>query len=157
MRTSLGLGVVLCTCVGCTAPATVPAPPVADLQNCRTMVGQAQIDGTMQTITGHACRQPDGTWLVMPDDDMAAAMYYAAWPWYVDYAYPWWPPAVVGVGGSFVFIDHFHHFHHGDHGDHGHGFPDHGHPGMYGMNGMNGMGAHAGGVGWVAGGHSGHR
>lgn len=86
---------------------------------CRQVTGQAEIDGVMQPISGLACLQADGTWQlvqnldgswVIPESDYA---YYYGPSWY------WVPGVVVGVGASFVFVDHFHHFHHFDH-DHMH-------------------------------------
>lgn len=104
---------VLCLCLACTAPvaaqtvvdgAPYAAPP------CRTVVGQAEIDGTMQQITGLACQQPDGSWQIVQGDDTAVALYPApAYPYYD----PWYWGGVVtvGIGGPFFFIDRFHHRH----------------------------------------------
>jgi hypothetical protein len=146
-------GALLAACAGCTTPvatqtAAIPGSPgpLNDPIVCRTIVGQADIDGTPQRIVGNACRQPDGSWQIDTDQ----AVLYPAYPypdaWYYD---PWlvWPTAVFGVGGSFVFFDHFHHFHHHP----GHGGPWHGrgggtmHAGGESMHGGGGMFMSAGG------------
>ena len=139
MRKILVLGAVLGACAGCTTPVatqTAAAPGSVGTMNdqlvCRTIVGQADIDGTPQRIVGNACRQPDGSWQIDTDE---AVLYpaYPYWdPWYYD---PWliWPTAVIG-GGSFVFFDHFHHHHHD-------------HPGSAGpWHGRGGTMHHAGGA-----------
>ncbi|QCP49950.1 hypothetical protein FAZ95_12640 [Trinickia violacea] len=126
MRNTFGLGTALVAGVLCAVPAaaqdaaTTSSPPVG---TCRPVTGQVDIDGTTQQISGLACLQADGTWQivqnldgswVIPESDYAyyyGPYYYS--PWY------WVPGVVVGVGASFVFVDHFHHFHHFDH-DHMH-------------------------------------
>ncbi|ASV99650.1 hypothetical protein [Paraburkholderia aromaticivorans] len=104
----------LCCCAACAAPLEAHADALAmDVSTCRFVVGQAEIDGVMQEISGRACLQPDGTWQIVEDDAAAQALadgslYYYD-PWY------WGPPVVFGVGVAFVFVDRFHHFHHMDH------------------------------------------
>ncbi len=103
---------VLCLCLACAAPvaaqtmedgATYAAPP------CQNIEAQAEIDGTMQQITGLACQQPDGTWQFVQGDGSAVAFYPVQPYTYYD---PWyWGGFVTVVGGSFVFIDRFHHHH----------------------------------------------
>jgi surface antigen len=122
----------LCFCAACAAPVEAQADPVsADTSTCRFVVGQAEIDGVMQQITGRACLQADGTWQIVEDDAAAQALadgpvYYYD-PWY------WGPPVVFGVGVSFVFVDRFHHFHHMDHVRY-----------MHGVRGPYGVGGHGG-------------
>lgn len=121
--TGLCSGVVcLGLCAVCAAPAeaqTDANAPVNDASTCRFVVGQAEIDGAMQQISGRACLQPDGSWQIVEDDAAAQALgparvYYYD-PWY------WGPPMVFGAGVSFIFVDRFHHFHHLDHVRYGHG------------------------------------
>jgi surface antigen len=159
MRNISGLGAVLVAGLLCAAPAaaqidTTTSPPVG---TCRQVTGQAEIDGTIQPISGLACLQPDGTWQivqnldgswVVPAEDYTAyyGPGYAYGPWY-------WGAIVVGGGATFVFVDHFHHFHHFSHvnvvfhgnttavrGTWGGPHPT-GHPGMW-SGGMGGGGFH---------------
>ena len=65
MSTLLRFGIML-VCLGLSATAhaqtyddSTPQDPGID---CRAIVGNAEIDGTMQTIVGRACLQSDGTW-----------------------------------------------------------------------------------------------
>jgi len=75
---------------------------------CQEVVGQAEIDGTLQQIVGLACLQPDGTWQIV--DSAGAGPQYYATPYYYDT--PWyWAPVGVGIGASVIFVDHFHHAH----------------------------------------------
>ncbi len=117
MDNLLRVGTLL-VCLGFAAP--VPAqtydesPVPVDSTNCRAVVGQAEIDGTMQQIVGRACLQSDGTWQIVQSPDGSVLWYpVAAYP----YPDPWWwgPPIFIGAGVSFIFVDHFHHFHHFDH------------------------------------------
>ena len=111
----------LLVCLGFAAPAlaqTYDEQPVpadsTDSTNCRAVVGQAEIDGTMQQVVGRACLQGDGTWQIVQSQDGSVLWYpVAAYP----YPDPWWwgPPIFIGAGVSFIFVDHFHHFHHFDH------------------------------------------
>ena len=161
MRKLLAFAVLACLLGACTTPVAsqqaadatyYPPPP-----SCRTVTGTAEIDGTPQVISGLACLQPDGTWQIVQGND-GTEVYPVAWTdattWYAGPWYGWWPP--VFVGGSFVFVDHFHHFHHMDHvfpggphmhpapGMHGgfHGGFHGGHGGVWsGTGGMHG-GAH---------------
>jgi surface antigen len=109
MRNIEGRCAVLCLCLACAAPvaaqtmqdgATAAAPP------CQNIAGQAEIDGTMQQVTGLACQQPDGSWQFVQGYDSAVGYYpppYAYYdPWY-------WGAFVTVVGGSFIFFDRFHH------------------------------------------------
>jgi surface antigen len=142
---------LLCLCLVCAAPVaaqTMPdgAPSVA--APCQNIVGQAEIDGTLQQVTGLACQQPDGSWQFVQGDDGAVAFYAPqAYPYYD----PWyWGGFVTVVGGSFVFIDRFHHhypmnhvhFSHASYGARGPGNDWHGTGGMHG--GWGGM-PHGGG------------
>ncbi|WP_228878206.1 hypothetical protein [Paraburkholderia saeva] len=138
-------------CIACTTPVAsqpVASDPLNDpALTCRMVSGQAEIDGVQQQIVGHACRQPDGTWQIVQDADGNDAAIYPipAYPYYPYYPYydPWYwgPPIAIGVGGSFIFVDHFHHFHHMDHVHFGH--PPNGmgmHGGFHGGGGFHGMG-----------------
>lgn len=105
--------------LGCVAPVAAQSSPdpINDTSTCQTITGEAQIDGTLQQITGRACRQPDGTWQIDSDDGLAVypiGAYPYAYPYYYDALY-WGPPVVFGFGGAFVFVDHFHHFYHMNH------------------------------------------
>jgi surface antigen len=86
----------------------------ASSSNCRAVVGQADIDGTMQQIVGRACLQSDGTWQFVQSPDGSLLWYPVAIYPYPD---PWWwgPPLFIGAGVSLIFVDHFHHFHHFEH------------------------------------------
>ncbi|WP_454754337.1 hypothetical protein [Cupriavidus necator] len=78
---------------------------------CQQVVGQAEIGGVLQEISGVACLQPDGTWQLV--DGASGAVTYAAPAYYYD---PWyWAPVGVSFGGSVIFVDRFHHFHHMHH------------------------------------------
>ncbi|WP_349605005.1 hypothetical protein [Cupriavidus sp. DF5525] len=78
---------------------------------CQQVVGQAEIGGVLQEISGVACLQPGGTWQLV--DGASGAVTYAAPAYYYD---PWyWAPVGVGFGGSVIFVDRFHHFHHMHH------------------------------------------
>lgn len=159
----LAFNVLACLLSACTTPVASPQaaygsyPPDTTPAACRPVTGTAEIDGAPQQISGLACLQSDGTWQIMQSDD--TLVYPVAWPdataYYAGPWYGWWPP--VFVGGSFVFVDHFHHFHHMDHvfpgGPHMH--PVSGmHGGFHGGHGgvWSGMG-HAGGGGMGGGGH----
>lgn len=101
----------LCVCMACAAPvaaqSTVDGAPYA-APPCRTVVGQAEIDGAMQQITGLACQQPDGSWQIVEGGDTAVALYPAPLYPYYDPWY-WGGVVAVGFGGPFIFIDRFHH------------------------------------------------
>ncbi|WGS51410.1 hypothetical protein LFL96_07890 [Paraburkholderia sp. D15] len=107
---------VLCLSASCAATAAAQSddnPTATDTTTCRFVVGQAEIDGVMQQVSGRACLQSDGSWRIVADDPGALAfsgdpVYYYD-PWY------WGPPVIVGAGVSFVFIDRLHHVHHLDH------------------------------------------
>jgi surface antigen len=157
MRSLLAVNALAGLLMACSAP--VASQQVNDVLNvtnaapppCRMVTGTADIDGTPQQISGLACLQPDGTWQIVQGDG-DTLVYPVAWPDVPDtYAgpwYGWWPP--VFVGGSFVFVDHFHHFHHMDHVYPGRG-------GMHPTSGVHG-GFHGGGAVWsgmgsMSGGH----
>ncbi|WP_449185782.1 hypothetical protein [Trinickia sp. YCB016] len=161
MRNFIGLGMVLCTCVACTTPvASQPVP--ADPQNgttttsaasptCRMVNGTADIDGATQTISGLACKQPDGTWQIQQQGtgvDVGDAYPLPPYPYY-SYYDPWyyWAPVDFGFGASFIFVDRFHHFHHMDHVHFGH------HDGFHGGHGFHGGGGFHEGGGFHGGGH----
>jgi len=111
MRNIKGRCTVLCLCLACAAPvaAQSAADSVANAAPpCQTIAGEAEIDGTMQQITGLACQQPDGTWQIVQGADNTVALYPApVYPYYD----PWYWGGVVsvGFGGTFVFVDRFHH------------------------------------------------
>ncbi|MFM0094686.1 hypothetical protein PQQ87_03675 [Paraburkholderia nemoris] len=116
--TGLRFGVAcLCLCAVYAAPVEAQAQadanaPSTDTSTCRFVVGQAEIDGVMQQVSGRACQQPDGSWQIVEDD--AAALALAPAPVY--YYDPWyWGPPVLFGGVSVIFVDRFHHFHHVDH------------------------------------------
>ena len=49
-------------------PAAQPAPSGSSntsTQNCRDYSSTQTIDGQQQTVTGTACRQPDGSWRIV--------------------------------------------------------------------------------------------
>ncbi|WP_246024878.1 hypothetical protein [Paraburkholderia dinghuensis] len=107
----------LLVCLGLTTPALALAQTYdeqqdyADSGNCREVVGQAEIDGVTQDVAERACLQSDGTWQIVQGSDGSALWYpVASYP----YPDPWWwgPPVFIGVGVSFIFVDHFHHVHH---------------------------------------------
>ena len=106
MRYIKGRWAVLALCVACAGP--VAAQPSEDGPPCQTVAGQAEINGSMQQITGLACQQPDGTWQIVQGDDNAVALYPAGLYPYYD---PWYWSGVVtvGFGGPFIFVDRFHH------------------------------------------------
>ncbi|AMP36674.1 hypothetical protein [Ralstonia solanacearum] len=132
--TLMGLGVCAC--------ATAQDVPVG---TCRPMMGQTEIDGVVQQVSGTACLQPDGTWQMADGTPVA----YAGPPYYVDDTW-YWAPAGVVFGGV-IFIDRFHHahrmhdvfFHHDGRG--------------FGRGGFHHGGGHGGGHGGHEGGHEGGR
>ncbi|ACC70889.1 hypothetical protein PPMP20_05325 [Paraburkholderia phymatum] len=115
MRTLTGVGATLYVCAGCAAAIAPPvaAQPYSDQTTCRHVVGQAEIDGTVQQISGLACLKPDGTWQIQQGSDGIVVYWIPAYSYYD----PWYgrTPVVVGVGASFVFVDRFHHVHHMNH------------------------------------------
>ncbi|MFL9953271.1 hypothetical protein PQR21_27155 [Paraburkholderia nemoris] len=136
--TGLRFGVAcLCLCAVYATPVEAQAQadanaPSTDTSTCRFVVGQAEIDGVMQQVSGRACLQPDGSWQIVEDD--AAALALAPAPVY--YYDPWyWGPPVLFGGVSVTFVDRFHHFHHMDH--------------VHYVRGSFGMGGHGG---WHGGG-----
>ena len=113
MRNIKGRCALLCACLACAGPvvaqeaadsAANAAPP------CQQIAGQAEIDGTMQQITGLACLQPDGTWQIVQGADNSVALYPAPIYPYYDPFY-WGGVVAVGFGGPFFFVDRFHHHH----------------------------------------------
>ncbi|WP_181969775.1 hypothetical protein [Paraburkholderia sp. DHOC27] len=104
----MALGLTWMVAVATAVPAaaqTLPDGATAAAPPCQNIVGQAEIDGTLQQVTGLACQQPDGSWQFVQGDNSAVAFYppYAYYdPWY-------WGGFVTVVGGSFVFFDRFHH------------------------------------------------
>ncbi|MEM5368806.1 hypothetical protein V4C53_22590 [Paraburkholderia azotifigens] len=143
MRTFTGLGAALCVCAGCAALASSPVAaqePPDNQATCRNVVGQAEIDGTLQQISGLACLQPDGTWQIEQGSDAAVGYPIPAYPYYDPWY--WGPPVAVAVGTSFVFVDRFHHVHHLNHVHWGRtgGMMGHGSGGMHMWNGRGGMG-----------------
>ena len=121
----------LCLCAGCAAPVEAQSDanaPLSDASACRFVVGQAEIDGVMQQVSGRACLQPDGSWQIVEDD--AAALALAPAPVYYYDPWYWGPPVVFAGGVSVIFVDRFHHFHHMEH--------------VHYVRGSNGMGARGG-------------
>ncbi|MGF6901455.1 hypothetical protein [Paraburkholderia sp. GAS348] len=119
----------LCLCAASVAPVEAQSDvdaPLNDTSTCRLVVGQAEIDGVMQQVSGRACLQPDGSWQIVEDD--AAALALAPAPVYYYDPWYWGPPVVFAGGVSVIFVDRFHHFHHMDH--------------VRYAQGPNGMGAH---------------
>ena len=113
MRNIKGRCTALCVCLACAGPvaAQTAADSVANAAPpCQTVTGQAEIDGTMQQITGMACLQPDGTWQIVQGADNIVALYPAPVYPYYDPFY-WGGFLTVGFGGPFIFIDRFHHRH----------------------------------------------
>jgi surface antigen len=110
MRNLKGRCAVLGLLLACAGP--VAAQVTDSLANagppCQTIAGQAEIDGSMQQITGLACLQPDGTWQIVQGGDNSVALYPAGLYPYYD---PWYWGGVVsvGFGGPFIFVDRFHH------------------------------------------------
>lgn len=110
----------LLACAGC---ATAQAPPVTALAppspapDCRGYSTQAVIDNQVQTLTGTACRQSDGSWriaeTVAGQPGAVVVVYPPAGAVYSpDQAWLWGMPAGLGFGlDAFVFIDHDHRFH----------------------------------------------
>jgi surface antigen len=113
MRNIKGRCALLCVCLACAGPvaAQEAADSVANAAPpCQQIAGQAEIDGTMQQITGLACQQPDGTWQIVQGADDNVALYPAPIYPYYDPFY-WGGVVAVGFGGPFIFVDRFHHHH----------------------------------------------
>ncbi|CAE6725701.1 hypothetical protein R69658_06055 [Paraburkholderia aspalathi] len=144
--TRLRFGVAcLCLCAVYAAPVEAQSDananaPSTDTSTCRFVVGQAEIDGVMQQVSGRACQQPDGSWQIVEDDAAAQAM--APAPVYYNDPWYWGPPVLFG-GVSVIFVDRFHHFHHMDHVHY-----------VHGSYGMGGRGWHGGGSAHMWGGMS---
>ena len=54
-------------------PLTTPEaakPPVALRVECRSVANTLTIDGKPQEVKGMACKQPDGSWKLMPEGDL---------------------------------------------------------------------------------------
>ncbi len=86
----------LCLCAACAAPVEAQSDanaPLNDASTCRFVVGQAEIDGVMQQVSGRACLQPDGSWQIVEDD--AAALALGPAPVY--YYDPWYLGAAGGI------------------------------------------------------------
>lgn len=106
---------------GCVAS---PPPPVIsqvvtatppDNLLCRDYTAQATIQDKPQTIVGHACQQPDGTWRIVESLQGQAGQYDTVYVPPPDVYYsgydPWlWEPPIEVSVGAFVFVDHDHHF-----------------------------------------------
>jgi surface antigen len=154
MRNIEGRCAALCLSLACAAPVaaqTMPDGAALGAPACQNIVGQTEIDGAMQQVTGLACRQPDGSWQFVPGDDNMLVFYP---PQVYPYYDPWyWGGFVTVVGGSFVFIDRFHHhypmnhvyFSHVSFGTSGRGHGWHGVSGMHGGGANWGMMQHGGG------------
>ena len=48
------------------APPAANQPPVAVRVECRTISNTITVDGKQQPLTGLACKQPDGSWKLVP-------------------------------------------------------------------------------------------
>ena len=125
-------------------------PGAAALQqqsDCRQFTNAVKIDGRSQKVVGQACRQPDGSWQIVPGETAAAGAAppqgyaypspYDGYPYpYPSYAYPYPYPYYWGNGwgspfaASFFFGGRFGGFHHFGHDGFHHG---------------GGMGGHGGG------------
>jgi hypothetical protein len=107
---------------GCVAvPPPVPVVTQATMAvspgnpACRDYTAQAVIDGSTQTLIGHACQQADGSWRVIEGTPEQPQQFVAVYPaaFYPVYPYdPWfWGPPIGLSVGAFVFVDRGHHFH----------------------------------------------
>lgn len=153
------LAAAAAVCAGLSFGVAAPAEELVSAP-CQQVVGQAEIDGVLQVISGVACLQPDGTWQLV--DGATGVVTYAAPAYYYD---PWyWAPVGVGFGAGVIFVDRFHHFHHMHHvfvrrpgvivrgGFHG-GFHSGFHGGFHrGFHGGGGGGSHGGSHGGFHGG-----
>lgn len=163
MRTLIGLGIVLGSCVACTTPvasqSSLADPSLgttgvaAASPACRSVNTSAVIDGATRNLTGLACPQPDGSWQIQQpgaggDPEAAVPPSYADYAIYPYYD-PWfYGPWAYGFGGSFVFFHHFHRVDHGHFGGYGgyrngyhHGGGFHG-GGFHGGSSFHGGGRH---------------
>lgn len=134
MRPSTLLPCFFVVCTSCAAaPASEPIVTQATMivspndPACRDYTAQAIIDGTPQTLVGHACQQADGSWRVtegFPGQPQQVVAVYPPEP-YLAYPYdPWlWGPPVGLSIGAFVFVDHAHRIHNFGHA---HAFGFHG-------------------------------
>jgi hypothetical protein len=123
-----------------------PGAPPGGQPACRDYSIPVTVDGNSVQATGHACLQPDGSWLVTQQTPGLPTQTYtvpppayppppyptAAYPY--DYPYPYWAydPWFYGPPfwfGGFLFVHdfrrfhHFHQFHRFQHNDGG--FPHH--------------------------------
>ncbi len=105
--------------------------------DCREYIQTIVIDGQEAQAYGTACRQPDGTWLIVNDEEAAApppedqtshiylyrdpASYHYPWVYYDPFFYP------HQIFFSFVFVHHAGHFSH-EHFHEGRHYPRGEHP-----------------------------
>ena len=112
----------LLACAGCATAAAPPgavavAPPPAAAAECRSYTTQVLIDEAVQTLSGTACRQGDGSWriaeTVAGQPGAVVVVYPPAGIVYApDEAWLWGMPLGLGFGlDAFVFVDHDHRFH----------------------------------------------
>ena len=141
MRSGIIFGGVFLACAGCYAAPPEPAVNQATMTvspanpTCRDYTVQATADGKPETVTGHACRQADGSWRVAEgvagQPQQLVQVYPPVYPSYVYDPWFWGPPVGFSIG-AVIFVDHghghrFHTFHHGRGvAFHNHGFFFHG-------------------------------
>ncbi|MBX6368998.1 MAG: hypothetical protein IRZ04_13500 [Rhodospirillales bacterium] len=95
--------------------STVSIAPLME-EDCRDFEAPIIVGGMEQMARGRACRQPDGTWQIVPRDPGEAfpsiverqTIVYQTWPSYYG---PWWG-GPFGFGGFIGLHEHHHHHHH---------------------------------------------
>jgi hypothetical protein len=114
-------------CSACATPEAAPAPsividsrpgtlasiPTGGSGNCREFHDTVTIGGVPQESYGTACRQPDGSWRIMPPGAAAppTTTTYNTTTYVVQpYPYPYYFGSPFF--GSAFFFSHRHHFHH---------------------------------------------
>ena len=108
-------------CSGClAAPEREPIVSQATMTTtpgnpaCRDYTLQAIVEGKPQTIVGHACQQPDGTWRIVegPPGQPVTVYVPPPYPYYPYYYDPWlWGPPIGFSVGAFAFVDRHQHVH----------------------------------------------
>lgn len=102
--------------------STVSIAPPMEEENCRDFEAPIIVGEMEQMARGRACRQPDGTWRIVPGDSGEAqssiverqTFVYRTWPAYPG---PWWGPP-FGFGGFIGLHEHRHRHHHHRHRHH---------------------------------------
>jgi hypothetical protein len=103
-------------------PGTLAAVPANGSAYCREFHETTTIGGVPQDTYGTACRQPDGSWRIMPQGAGAPpTTTYNTTTTYIAPPYPYYYPYAFGPPffGSAFFFSHGHRFHH-HHGHHRH-------------------------------------